>query len=53
MNRFSHSPQHIEVSRSQSENVIKSKFLGDLMYFISYLIDVLSMTNFFGLPPNF
>ena len=45
-------PQNIEVSQSQSENVIKWKFKGDLMYFISYLTDILTMTNFFALPPN-
>ena len=61
MTNFSHSPppsppfsrQHIEVSRSQLENVIKSKVGGNLMYFISYLTDVLSMTNFFPLPLTF
>ena len=46
-------PQNIEVSRGQSENMIKWKFGGNLMYFIYYLTDVLGMTNFFPLPPNF
>ena len=50
---FSHYPQHIEVSRSQSQNVIKWKFRGNLTYFILYLTGVLTMTNFFALPPNF
>ena len=53
MTSFLYYPQHIEVSRGQSENVIKWKFGSNLMYFISYLTDVLSMTNFFELPPNF
>ena len=28
-------------------------FGGNLMYFISYLTDILTMTNFFASPPNF
>ena len=50
MTSFSHYPQHIEISRSQSENMIKRKFGGNLMYFNSYLTNVLSKTNFFALP---
>ena len=53
MTSFLHYPQHTEVSRGQSENVIKWKFGSNLMYFILYLTDVLSMNNFFELPPNF
>ena len=46
-------PQHFKVSRSQPQNVIEWKFGGNLMYFISYLTDVLTVTNFLALPPNF
>ena len=61
MTSFSHYPppptpfplQHFEGSRSQSQNVIKLKFGGKLMYFISYLIDVLTMTNIFYHPQTF
>ena len=53
MASFLHYPKHCEVSRSQSQNIIKCKFGGNLMYFISNLTDVLTMTNFFALPPNF
>ena len=44
------SPQHLKVSRSQSQNVIEWKFGGNLMYFISYSTDILTMTDFFALP---
>ena len=37
----------------QLQNVIKWKFGGDLMHFIFYLTDALTMTNFFAIPPNF
>ena len=47
------SPKHFEVSQSRSENVIKWTFGGNLMYFISYLTDILTMTDFFALPSNF
>ena len=46
-------PQRFKVSRSQSQKVIEWKFEANLMYLISYLTDVLTMTNFFALPPNF
>ena len=42
----------LKVSRSQSKKVIKWKFGGN-MYFISYLTEVLGMTNFLELHPNF
>ena len=44
-------PTNIEVSRFAECD--KMKVWGDFMYFISYLTDVLTMTNFFALPPNF
>ena len=53
MTYFSSYPQHFKVSRSQLQNVIEWKFRGNLMYFISYLTDVLTMTKFFALPQTF
>ena len=38
---------------SLPQNVIKWKFGGNLMYFISHLTDVLTKTNFFALPLTF
>ena len=53
MTSFLHYPQHIEISRVRPDDVMKWKFGGNLMYFILYLTDVLTMANFFALPPNF
>ena len=46
-------PQHFKVSRSQLQNVIEWELGVNLIYFVSYLTDVLNMTNFFALPQNF
>ena len=44
-------PSIFAVSRSQSQNVIIIKFGGNLNHFISFLTDILTMTNFLHFPP--
>ena len=54
MTSFSHYLPAFEVSRRKSVTERdKMKVWGNLMYFISYLTDILTVTNFLHHPPNF